>query len=88
MCGSIKYKPHFQLAMSSYDGELTLSSNLYGSEDDRQRILSFLDEVERELPEIGVAEPGRCLYPGWRATSACAVHAPCWAQTSPPLPWP
>ena len=50
MCGSIKYKPHFQLAMSSYDGELTLSSNLYGSEDDRQRILSFLDEVERELP--------------------------------------
>ena len=36
--------------MSSYDGELTLSSNLYGSEDDRQRILSFLDEVERELP--------------------------------------
>ena len=31
LCGSIKYKPYFQLAMSSYDGQLTLSVNLYGS---------------------------------------------------------
>jgi len=49
LCGSIKYKPHFQLAMSSYDGELTLSSNLYGNADDERRVASFLDEVEREL---------------------------------------
>jgi NRPS condensation-like uncharacterized protein len=52
MCGSIKHKPHFQLAMSSYDGELTLSSNLYGNASDRKRILSFLDEIERELPGL------------------------------------
>jgi len=50
MCGSIKYKPHFQLAMSSYDGELTLSSNLYGNTQDKEQILSFLEEVEKELP--------------------------------------
>ena len=50
MSGSIKYKPHFQLAMSSYDGELTMSSNLYGNAGDRERIISFFDEVERELP--------------------------------------
>ena len=50
MCGSIKYKPHFQLAMSSYDGELTMSSNLYGNASDRERIISFFDEVEREFP--------------------------------------
>jgi len=50
MCGSIKHKPHFQLAMSSYDGELTLSSNLYGNASDRERVMSFLDEVEREFP--------------------------------------
>jgi NRPS condensation-like uncharacterized protein len=49
LCGSIKYKPHFQLAMSSYEGELTLSSNLYGNADDRDRILAFLDEIEEEL---------------------------------------
>jgi len=50
LCGSIKYKPHFQLAMSSYEGELTLSSNLYGSASDRDSILSFFDEIEAELP--------------------------------------
>lgn len=50
LCGSIKYKPHFQLAMSSYEGELTLSSNLYGSASDRECILAFFDEIEEELP--------------------------------------
>lgn len=50
LCGSIKYKPYLQLAMSSYDGQLTLSANLYGSAVDRDRICSFLDEIEAELP--------------------------------------
>jgi NRPS condensation-like uncharacterized protein len=49
LCGSIKYKPYFQLAMSSYDGELTLSVNLLGSTEDRGRILSFLAEIDAEL---------------------------------------
>ena len=58
LCGSIKYKPHFQLAMSSYAGEVTLSSNLYGNESDRKSILSFFDEIEDELkidPKIQLA---------------------------------
>ena len=50
LCGSIKYKPYFQLAISSYDGELTLSINLLGSAGDRNRILSFFDEIDAELP--------------------------------------
>ena len=50
LCGSIKYKPYFQLAMSSYDGQLTLSVNQCGNADDRDRIRSFLNEVEAELP--------------------------------------
>ena len=50
LCGSIKYKPYFQVAMSSHDGQLTLSANLYGSAVDRDRIRSFLDEIEAELP--------------------------------------
>jgi len=50
LCGSIKYKPYFQLAMSSYGGQLTLSANQYGSADDRDLIRSFLDEIGAELP--------------------------------------
>ena len=50
LCGSIKYKPYFQLAISSYEGELTLSVNLLGSSSDRNRILFFLDEIDAELP--------------------------------------
>jgi NRPS condensation-like uncharacterized protein len=53
LCGSIKYKPYFQLAMSSYKGELTLSVNLYGSASDQDRVLSFFDEIDRELPDEG-----------------------------------
>jgi NRPS condensation-like uncharacterized protein len=49
MCGSIKYKPHFQLAMSSYEDELTLSVNLYGGSGDRDRVLSFFDAIEEEF---------------------------------------
>ena len=51
-CGSIKYKPHFQLAVSGFHGTLTLSSNVYGSPEDRRRVEAFLQEVEREL--VGV----------------------------------
>lgn len=49
MCGSIKYRPYFQLAMSTYEGEVTLSVNQYGGAGDRNRILSFLDEIQAEL---------------------------------------
>jgi NRPS condensation-like uncharacterized protein len=49
LCGSIKYKPHFQLAMSSYEDEITLSSNLYGSASDRDNIFAFFDEMEEEF---------------------------------------
>ena len=49
MTGSIQHKPCFQVAVSTYDGELTLTSNLYGNAGDRERILSFLEELETEL---------------------------------------
>jgi NRPS condensation-like uncharacterized protein len=49
VCGSIKHKPHFQLALSGFGGTVTLSSNLYGSPADRATIDDFLREVEEEL---------------------------------------
>jgi NRPS condensation-like uncharacterized protein len=49
VCGSIKHKPHFQIALSGFDGTITLSSNLYGTPQDRKRIDAFLSEVENEL---------------------------------------
>lgn len=53
LCGSIKYKPHFQLALSGFDGMITLSSNLYGCAEDRERVDAFLSEVEEELSLAG-----------------------------------
>jgi len=40
------WAPIFQLAMSSYQDELTLSVNLYGSASDRARIISFLKDID------------------------------------------
>jgi NRPS condensation-like uncharacterized protein len=53
LCGSIKYRPYFQLAVSTYDGEITLSVNQYGDEADRERVVAFLDEVGAELSGVG-----------------------------------
>jgi NRPS condensation-like uncharacterized protein len=60
LCGSIKNKPYFQLAVSSYDGELTLSVNLLGSTSDRDRIRSLFDAIEDELPCFGMAALESC----------------------------
>lgn len=49
ICGSIKRKPHFQLALSGFDGNITLSSNLYGNARDRGLVEAFLLEIEEEL---------------------------------------
>jgi len=50
MCGSIKYRPHFQMALSSYANKITLSSNLYGSDRDREMIANFFSLLDKELP--------------------------------------
>ncbi|WP_320129304.1 hypothetical protein [uncultured Sphaerochaeta sp.] len=50
ICGSIKYRPHFQIAISSFKDTLTISSNLYGSRQDYETIAHFLFLVEKQLP--------------------------------------
>ena len=50
ICGSIKYRPHFQLAISTFRNQITLTCNLYGDNEDKRRMRSFLSEMVRELP--------------------------------------
>ena len=50
VCGSIKYRPHFQIALSTFADTLTISSNLYGSQQDYDMITHFLSLVEDQLP--------------------------------------
>ncbi|WP_242949885.1 hypothetical protein [Clostridium saccharobutylicum] len=49
MTGSIKYSPYFQLAISTFDNQATLSVNLYGTQSDRNTISSFLNKLVQEL---------------------------------------
>jgi len=52
ICGSIKYKPYFQIAATTFDNEITLSSNFCGTEDDKIKITEFLDTFDNELPHF------------------------------------
>lgn len=49
LTGAVKYVPYFLIAISTYDDECTLSSNFYGTPEDKASIESFLSEVKKEL---------------------------------------
>lgn len=49
MMGSIKYNPYFQLAVSTFDDEMTFSVNFYGTQSDREKISLFCDKMDLEL---------------------------------------
>lgn len=49
MTGSIKYTPYFQLAVSTFDDQATLSVNLYGTQSDRYKVSRFLDGIVHKL---------------------------------------
>lgn len=52
MCGSIKYAPYFQLALSSFDDTMTLTVNLFGNKNDQVAVNDFLLQIVDELPQI------------------------------------
>lgn len=52
MNGSIKYKPYFQVAVTTFDNELTFSINFCGTQKDKEEIQKFLVEFEYELSQI------------------------------------
>lgn len=47
--GSIKYRPHFQLAVSSFNDKMTFCVNLYGSRQDKENFSKFLALMDSEL---------------------------------------
>jgi NRPS condensation-like uncharacterized protein len=50
MTGSIKYAPYFQLALSTFDNEVTFSVNFHGTQADKEKITLFLEKLDKELP--------------------------------------
>lgn len=50
--GSIKYKPYFQVAVTTFNDEMTLSVNFHGTENDKVQIRRFLEAFEEELSNI------------------------------------
>lgn len=51
MFGSMKYKPYFQLALTSYNNIMTFTVNLYGNSKDKENIESFFSLLDEELPK-------------------------------------
>lgn len=49
LTGAVKRVPYFQIAISTFDGCCTLSSNMFGTADDRAAADRFLAEVRDEL---------------------------------------
>ncbi len=52
MTGSIKYVPNFQVSLTTFDDQATLCVNLYGTRNDRQIIIDFLDDFMQKLQNI------------------------------------
>lgn len=51
MFGSMKYKPYFQLALTSYNNIMTFTVNLYGNSKDKESIENFFSLLDEELPK-------------------------------------
>ncbi len=52
VCGSIKYRPHFQMAVSTYSEKITITVNLYGSKEDQDNIYRFFRLMDKELKNL------------------------------------
>ncbi|MBP8639733.1 MAG: hypothetical protein KBI01_02360, partial [Oscillospiraceae bacterium] len=49
MFASIKYRPHFQISVTSFKGKMTLGAGLYGTQQDRESIEKFFELIDDEL---------------------------------------
>lgn len=52
MFPSLKYRPHFQIASTTFNEKVTFSVNLYGSPKDRETMNRFFELMDNELRSI------------------------------------
>ena len=52
MFASIKYRPHFQISVTSFNDKMTLGAGLYGTEQDRESVEEFFKLMDNELEAI------------------------------------
>jgi len=52
MFASIKYRPHFQMSVTSFNDKMTLGVGLYGTREDKANIEKFLDLIDIELDDF------------------------------------
>lgn len=56
LTGAVKYVPYFQVAVSTFDGVMTLSCNLHGTLQDETDIAVFLKEMHDEMAGAAAAD--------------------------------
>ena len=49
MTGAVKYKPYMQLALTSLNGELTMTIAIRGNEKDREGVKKFFDIIHKNI---------------------------------------
>lgn len=54
MFGSMKYRPYFQLALTSYNNTMTFTVNLYGDLQDKYNMETFFSLLDKELQFFNV----------------------------------
>lgn len=55
MTGSVKYKPHFLTAISTFDDELSLSVAFRGSDRDELLVLNYLEKAKNEIETFSLS---------------------------------
>lgn len=52
ICGSIKNRPYFQLAVTTYNNNISLCVNLCGNQEDKENVLNFFEIMDHELKQV------------------------------------
>ncbi|MBO7156358.1 MAG: hypothetical protein J6V83_03030 [Clostridia bacterium] len=52
MTGAVKYKPYMQLALTSMNGELTMTIAIRGNHEDRVGVQKFFDIIKKNINQF------------------------------------
>ena len=62
MFASIKYRPYFQISVSSFNDRMTLGTGLYGDEEDRANIIKLFELMDGELQAMEACRDAKAGY--------------------------